>query len=168
MHMLEMLALFQNHRGSDMEAEARSFVGKIKEGVRFYEASHLARGIFMLGVSSSLQGRWREAVGFYSQALEVTRPTDPYRSGSYLYRGKAYDAIGERDLAVRDYRESLRGPKLWNSHEEAKHHLRYPYRPAQAQASLRGHEGKFQVQSSKFEDENITADAELETSNLEL
>lgn len=50
-----------------------------------------------------------------------------YKTLGYLYQGKAYDALGRRDMAVNRYRLVLRRDDAADAHETAREHLEAPY-----------------------------------------
>lgn len=127
MRMVELLVLFENRKGPEMEVKAQEFLGQIEAGVPHFSAVYLTRVYAMLGCAASLQGKWREAVNFFTQAIDDARPTDPYLTGSLLYRGEAYDVLGQRSLAVADYQQALKGPSLWDYKKDAERYLRHPY-----------------------------------------
>jgi tetratricopeptide (TPR) repeat protein len=128
MHELEILILFENRKGSEMQTLAQDFVARSRSRSGFYSPRDLTRGYDHLGAAESLLGQWDKAVVAYAQAIDTARPTDPYLTAAHLHRGEAYDVLGLRAQPMADYRQALRGPKLWESREDAKRYLRNPYR----------------------------------------
>lgn len=74
------------------------------------------RGLYGLAIASVLSGKADEARGLFERVLSVEgRSADGSRAAmdpgiiawSHVYLGRIYDLEGERDLAVKEYREAL-------------------------------------------------------------
>jgi hypothetical protein len=136
MHELEILILDENQKGIEMRDLSEDFIARSGSGSGYYSSYYLTRGYDHLCAAEGLLGHWDKAVDACTQAISGARSADPYRTSAYLHRGEAYDMLKERPQAVADYRQVAKGPKLWDSKNEAERYLKLPYSPKKTTSGL--------------------------------
>ena len=75
------------------------------------------------GFTYSKKGEFRLAIADYGKVIKL----DPSMPAAYTKRGVAYEAVGDPQEAVRDYRDALRIPKKYTTgqwaHDRARERL---------------------------------------------
>ena len=110
-------------RENYMEAEER-----FREAVKLSPRSSWAW--YNLGLLYMRQRNMQKAIDAFSQALTGDLDPNWIEVWSYIYRGNAYDALGQRDRAVAEYNKAIQNGNTYDGAQElAERYLGEPYRP---------------------------------------
>jgi len=104
---------------------------RYQNGQAGYNDAVAEQALFFIGRSHLAQGEPQAALQRLQQldALAARREEDAYfQVVGRLYQGMAYDALAERSLAERRYREVLAMDDQGNAHDLAERYLDRPYR----------------------------------------
>jgi len=93
-------------KGQDAIAAYTRVMDNSRAGV--YSDPHLERAAFGLAESLKGQRKTSEALKEYESAISLSKqPSDGVRIRALLGAGEMYDALGKRDLALKDYNEAI-------------------------------------------------------------
>jgi tetratricopeptide (TPR) repeat protein len=126
-HFLEILTLENRKEWDAMRREAGDYIARVHRGEPSYRKAYLHRGYFLLGNSFLGERRPEDALRLYDKVIREFESEDRWVSLAYLNRGKAYDALGERDKALADYRAVLKRRDVWGLHDQAEAFKKRPY-----------------------------------------
>ncbi len=105
---------------------------RVKNRVPGYEATLARQGLYYRGDTRLRLGRYQDAIHEFSEALMISKKFNEDESSwivlSTLKLGYTYDLMGRRNDAIEQYEEVLSMNDYNNSHENAKKHLKEPYR----------------------------------------
>lgn len=75
------------------------------------------------------QGNWPQARALFEQGQQAVKNQEPSRWGVWneLRLGQVYDVLGEREKAVKQYKEVLSFDDKWGFDETAEALLKKPY-----------------------------------------
>lgn len=125
-HMVHLIALYNAAQLDALRNEALAYQEKLKDGSYGHEA--VAPGDFGLGMSYFKTREWAEAEKHFLKAAESPDLKNPWRTWGRLYYGYVRDAQGHRDDAVAAYKDVLKESRRWGSHDNAKAHLKNPFK----------------------------------------
>lgn len=109
--------------GNYVEAES-----KLRDAIKLAPRSSWAW--YNLGLLYMKQGNSQKAIDAFTQALGGDRQPAWIEVWSYIYRGNAYDALGQRDRAVAEYDKAIEsGNDYDGAQAEAQRYRGEPYRP---------------------------------------
>jgi tetratricopeptide (TPR) repeat protein len=95
---------YERHFGeADLEA-ARRLVERARE-----RAPNQAVYAFVAGLLAIEARDWESAVSAFTSAIAIGHDIPQRMAAFHLWRGRAHDALGHRELALRDYRQALVG-----------------------------------------------------------
>jgi tetratricopeptide (TPR) repeat protein len=83
---------------------------------------------FMAGLLELARQHPEAGIAYFHQALEIGHPDPQRRAAFFLWRGRCYDACGNRDLARKDYTWALDGASDPAVAEAARAGLKRPWR----------------------------------------
>jgi aminopeptidase N len=116
-------------RESYMEAEAR-----FREAIKLAPRSSWAW--YNLGLVYMKQRNHQKAIDAFTQALGGDVDPGWVQVWSYIFRGNAYDALGQRDRAVAEYQKAVEdGTDYDGSQESAQRYLGEAYKPVDPAAA---------------------------------
>jgi aminopeptidase N len=105
-----------------------------KEAVKLDSRSSWAwynRGRLMMS-----QRNWSKAVDYFSETLNGDLRPTWLEVWAYIYRGNAYDANGQRERAVNEYKKAQDSGNDYNGAQKAvEKYMATPYKPARAESS---------------------------------
>ncbi len=104
---------------------------RFQEGHRGYNAAMAEQALYFIALSYMLERRYQIALDYLLklEALTARRKEDTYfKVMGRLRQGMAYDALGQREIAVLRYREVLQMKDFGRAHERARQYLKTPYR----------------------------------------
>ena len=126
-HLVELMVLDEAQKWDELETGALDFLARIDAGQPFYSQRLRHRGSFVLANSFLGRGEAARAVADYDRILAAATVDDRWITMTYLNRGKAHDLMGQRELALTDYRSVLKRRDVWGLHDQAKELKRRPY-----------------------------------------
>lgn len=109
----------------------KAVLARFQEGHRGYSAALAEQALYFLALSYMLERRYQTALDYLLklEALTARRNEDTYfRVMGRLRQGMAYDALGQREIAILRYREVLQMKDFGRAHERARQYLKTPYR----------------------------------------
>jgi tetratricopeptide (TPR) repeat protein len=127
-HLVELMVLDEAQKWDELETGALDFLARIDAGQPFYSQRLRHRGSFVLANSFLGRGEAARAVADYDRILAAATVDDRWITMTYLNRGKAHDLMGQRELALTDYRSVLKRRDVWGLHDQAKELKRRPYK----------------------------------------
>jgi len=122
-HLIEMMTLENLKDWAALRREAEDYLARIQNGEPSYRKTYFHRGYFLLGNSHLGAGEYATAVSTYDKILQVFPNQDRWISWTYLNRGKAHEALGDNDAAMKDYREVLKRRDVWQLHDKAEEQI---------------------------------------------
>ncbi len=98
----------------------------------FYKDIYISRAYTALGTSYMAKGEWEKARDTFEQGQHALADQEPSRWGVWNeYRlGQVYDALGEREKAVAQYKKVLSFKDKWGFDEVAKAGVKKPWQVA--------------------------------------
>jgi len=128
MQLAVITTLQANHRWPEMEKEAHDFLNRSEKKVAYYTADDIPAGHYFLGLSRLKLGNAEQGLVLMNSILkETANENSRWATFAYLGRGQAYDLLGKREDAKKEYRHVLSRKDVWDSHTEAKRYLKKPY-----------------------------------------
>jgi tetratricopeptide (TPR) repeat protein len=73
---------------------------------------------------------WNAALNHYVEATKSKKAPESLKTMAMLAEGRCFDAMGQRDNALKQYAEVLKRNEIFNSHDIAKGFQKNPFRPA--------------------------------------
>ncbi|WP_424245499.1 tetratricopeptide (TPR) repeat protein [Elusimicrobium posterum] len=129
LEFVKVIVNYENKNYADVVKDARAFMAKIGE-VEFYEDIYYARAYTGIGTGLMAQGKWEEAAKVFEEAKKKTvdgQALTRWAAWNLLRLGQCYDALGERDKAVKTYKFMQEQKNLWNFEDEPKKYLKHPF-----------------------------------------
>ncbi len=129
MHYVEVICLYETGNYDEVTAQAQFFLDQIGQG-QFYKDIYIARAYTALGTAQMAQGNWEAARKIFEQGRQAVQSQEPSRWGVWnvLRLGQVYDILGQRDLALQQYRYVLSFKDKWGFDALAKAFIKNPYR----------------------------------------
>lgn len=113
-------------KGEEAIAAYSQIMEKSKSGT--YSDPHLERAAYGLAESLKGQRKTEDALLEYEAAINLSKqPTDGVRVRALLGAGEMHDALGKRDLAMKDYNEAIVADGNSPQAELARKYLRSPF-----------------------------------------
>ena len=128
MHYVEIICLYETGHYDEVTAQAEEFLKLIGKDP-FYKDIYLSRAYTALGTVQMAQGNWQQARALFEQGQQAVKNQEPSRWGVWneLRLGQVYDVLGEREKAVKQYKEVLSFDDKWGFDETAEALLKKPY-----------------------------------------
>ncbi|MFN0117172.1 MAG: tetratricopeptide repeat protein [Elusimicrobiota bacterium] len=123
--MQEITNLYNTGRTEELIMKADSFMKDILTGVLSEKAK--PEGFFSKGISLFKEKKWDAALVYFNDAIKLSPSENPYGTWSTLYKGLTLEAIGNKPEAQKIFRELLKMPNRWSSHENARKFLKDPF-----------------------------------------
>jgi hypothetical protein len=73
---------------------------------------------------------WNAALNHYAEAAKSPKAPEALKTMAILAEGRCYDAMGQRDNALKRYDEVLKRDEVFDSHDTAKDFQKKPFLPA--------------------------------------
>lgn len=125
-------SLYYNGRYAEAEQAWEDLLKRVKARQSGYELSMVRQGLYYLGDIKLRSGNPEEAAKALAEAVKVNERLDEESSGYYtasiLKLGNAYDKLGKRSEAVKQYKKVLELDDTSNYHERARKYLENPYK----------------------------------------
>lgn len=125
-------SLYYNGRYAEAEQAWEDLLKRVKARQSGYELSMVRQGLYYLGDIKLRSGNPEEAARALAEAVKVNERLDEESSGYYtasiLKLGNAYDKLGKRSEAVKQYKKVLELDDTSNYHERARKYLETPYK----------------------------------------
>ncbi len=105
-------------------------LARFQEGHRGYSAALAEQALYFIALSYMMERRYQAALDYL---IKLEALTARYQSDTYfkvmgrLRQGMAYDALGQREIAILRYREVLQMKNFGRAHEWARRYLKTPY-----------------------------------------
>ncbi len=128
---IEARILAQSGRWAESAEIYRGVLEKYKVGQFGYNDALAEQALYYIARERMIRRSFDEALTYLLQleALSSRNKADTYfKVLGRLRQGMAYDALGQRDVALQRYREVLRMKDWASAHERAKSYLDRPYR----------------------------------------
>ncbi len=134
MHYVEIICLYETGDLDAVSAQGAAFLDLIGKDP-FYKDIYISRAYTALGTAAMAKGDWQEARRLFEQGRGALKNQPVSRWGLWneLRLGQVYDALGERDLAVQQYKYVLSFKDKWGFDDLAKSLLKTPYAPVEGQ-----------------------------------
>lgn len=107
-----------------------TILARFQAGHPGYNAAIAEQALYFLALSYMLERRYEAALNYLLklEALTARRKEDTYfKVMGRLRQGMAYDALGQRTIAILRYREVLQMKDFGRAHERARQYLKTPY-----------------------------------------
>jgi tetratricopeptide (TPR) repeat protein len=124
-HMLTVVALYNHRSADDLQVEATEFLNRVQNGTYRKEFETQAR--FSQGLVYFKRRDWPKALELFDAAVKAGTVKDPFFTWSTLYKGYVLDLLGEREEAVKQYKEVLTHIRRWGTHDNAESRLKKPF-----------------------------------------
>lgn len=114
------------------EETFRDILGKVRDGVRGYNATIERETVYYLGFCALQMQRPEEALRFLYRCDELCRTLDTREASGFMAManlkiGMVYDLQGQREDAVAQYRKVLTMKSFKDTHTQAERFLQAPY-----------------------------------------
>ncbi|MCI7044159.1 MAG: hypothetical protein MR993_04195 [Spirochaetes bacterium] len=128
MHYVEIICLYETGQLDAVTRQAQEFLGLIGKDP-FYKDIYISRAYTALGTAAMARGEYAQARQLFEQGREALKTQAVSRWGLWneLRLGEVYDLLGERDLAVKQYKYVLSFKDKWGFDDLAKSLLKNPY-----------------------------------------
>ena len=128
MHYVEIICLYETGQLDSVTRQAQEFLGLIGKDP-FYKDIYISRAYTALGTAAMARGEYAQARQLFEQGREALKTQAVSRWGLWneLRLGEVYDLLGERDLAVKQYKYVLSFKDKWGFDDLAKSLLKNPY-----------------------------------------
>ena len=130
MRYVEVICLYETGQYDEVTAQANTFLNLI--GIDpFYKEIYIARAYTALGTAQMAQGNFEQARKLFERGRIAVSAQEPSRWAVWneLRLGQVYDALGERQKAMKQYQYVLSFKDKWGFDERAKALLKKPYAP---------------------------------------
>ena len=131
MHYVEIICLFETGHYDEVLAGGKEFLSLIGSD-KFYKEIYISRAYTAIGTAHMAQGQWQEAKNAFEEMQKALAHQEPSRWGVWNeYRlGQVYDALGEREKAIKQYQKVLSFHDKWGFDEIAQEGLKTPWKAA--------------------------------------
>lgn len=128
MHYVEIICLYETGNLAEVTQQAQQFLKLIGQDP-FYKDIYISRAYTALGTAAMARGEMDSARQIFEQGREALKKQAVSRWGLWneLRLGQVYDLLGERDLAVKQYKYVLSFHNKWGFDDLAKSLLKNPY-----------------------------------------
>ncbi len=128
MHYVVLICLFETGNYDAVLAGSQGFLDLIGTNP-FYKDIYISRAYTALGTAYMAKGEWAKARQTFEQGQQALAHQEPSRWGVWNeYRlGQVYDALGEREKALIQYKKVLSFKDKWGFDEVAKTGLKTPW-----------------------------------------
>lgn len=128
MHYVEIICLYETGNLDEVTRQANQFLELIGKDP-FYKDIYISRAYTALGTAAMARGDIPGACAVFEQGKLALKDQAVSRWGLWneLRLGQVYDLLGERDLAVKQYKYVLSFKDKWGFDDLAKSLLKKPY-----------------------------------------
>lgn len=128
MHYVVLICLFETGNYDAVLAGGQEFLDLIGTNP-FYKDIYISRAYTALGTAYMAKGEWAKARETFEQGQQALAHQEPSRWGVWNeYRlGQVYDALGEREKALIQYKKVLSFKDKWGFDDFAKTGLKTPW-----------------------------------------
>lgn len=128
MHYVEIICLYETGHLDEVTQQANQFLQLIGQDP-FYKDIYISRAYTALGTAAMARGDLQGARALFEQGRLALKDQAVSRWGLWneLRLGQVYDLLGERDLAVKQYKYVLSFKDKWGFDDLAKSLLKKPY-----------------------------------------
>lgn len=128
MHYVEIICLYETGHLDEVTQQANQFLQLIGQDP-FYKDIYIPRAYTALGTAAMARGDLQGARVLFEQGRAALKDQAVSRWGLWneLRLGQVYDLLGERDLAVKQYKYVLSFKDKWGFDDLAKSLLKKPY-----------------------------------------
>ena len=128
MHYVEIICLYETGNLDEVTRQANQFLELIGKDP-FYKDIYISRAYTALGTAAMARGDILGARAVFEQGKRALKDQAVSRWGLWneLRLGQVYDLLGERDLAVKQYKYVLSFKDKWGFDDLAKSLLKKPY-----------------------------------------
>ena len=128
MHYVEIICLYETGHLDEVTQQANQFLQLIGQDP-FYKDIYISRAYTALGTAAMARGDLQGARVLFEQGRLALKDQAVSRWGLWneLRLGQVYDLLGERDLAVKQYKYVLSFKDKWGFDDLAKSLLKKPY-----------------------------------------
>jgi tetratricopeptide (TPR) repeat protein len=129
MHLAEIMAYYGMKSWPDVMVEGKKFLDLSQQQTPWYSKEGERPALYCMGVAE-LWGLHDQAsaLAHMNQILEGGIDSSRWVTFAYLRRGQIYDAQGQREKALADYKIVMDRPEFWGSHNEAAQYLDHPFK----------------------------------------
>lgn len=123
-----VIAAYQNKNYEEARKGAREFLAKIGKEP-FYKEIYIARSHTALASTYMQEGNYQKAAEILEQSIEATKNQEMSRWQLWnIFRlGQCYDALGEREKALKIYKSIKNYKQTWDIDDEAKKYIKKPF-----------------------------------------
>ena len=128
MHYVEIICLYETGNLDEVTQQANQFL-KLIGTDPFYKDIYISRAYTALGTAAMARGDIAGARTLFEQGRQALKDQAVSRWGLWneLRLGQVYDLLGERDLAVKQYKYVLSFKDKWGFDDLAKSLVKKPY-----------------------------------------
>jgi tetratricopeptide (TPR) repeat protein len=129
MYLAELIEYYELKRWDKVKTTAQDYLERSQQETPYYTRDGVFPAWYCLGIAALWGERDREKCGMYmDRILREDEPTSRWVTFAHLRRGQVYDLQGEREKALKSYKEVLSRPNFWGSHHEARTYLKQPFK----------------------------------------
>ena len=123
-----VIAAYENKNYDETRQGAQEFLNKIGKEP-FYKEIYIARSYTALASSYMQEGNYQKAAELLEQSIEATKGQEMSRWQLWnIFRlGQCYDALGEREKALKIYKSIKNYKQTWDIDDEAKKYIKTPF-----------------------------------------
>ena len=123
-----VIASYQNRNYEEARKGAQEFLDKIGKEP-FYKEIYIARSHTALASTYMQEGNYQKAAEILEQSIEATKNQEMSRWQLWnIFRlAQCYDALGEREKALKIYKSIKNYKQTWDIDDEAKKYIKKPF-----------------------------------------
>ncbi len=125
-HLMKIIGLYNVDQTEELVKDAVEFEKNIE--LKIYSSDFSCEAHFARALPHFKTRDWKQAADYFQKAQLAGNEKNPWQTWAALYQGYCFDAMGERDQAVKQYKWVLRQLRRWGSHDGAKARLKSPFK----------------------------------------
>ncbi len=128
MHYVEIICLYETANYDEVTVQAEEFLKRIGKDP-FYKDIYISRAYTALGTVQMQKGNFEQARALFEKRKEAIQHQEPSRWGVWneVRLGQVYDVLGEREKAMKQYKDVLSFDDKWGFDDSVKKWIQTPY-----------------------------------------